>query len=182
MTRHGTLAYYLAAWVIGCPVVALVFWLIESVQTGSASSSALLEICFFALMSGALDSLLFAFLLRRMMHGFGTRNAAAWSLVGAALAFVLVFALSWIFSKLPGSMQQGPGYFVRSFAFAGPEAIWRSGWWQAPIEGGGIAAVLCLVDRAFNPDQSKSGGRVDTAETGALADKPEAAPAGQSPA
>ena len=49
MTRHGTLAYYLAAWVIGCPVVALVFWLIESVQTGSASSSALLEICFFAL-------------------------------------------------------------------------------------------------------------------------------------
>ena len=33
MTRHGTLAYYLAAWVIGCPVVALVFWLIESVQT-----------------------------------------------------------------------------------------------------------------------------------------------------
>jgi hypothetical protein len=174
MTRRGTLAYYLAAWVIGCPVVALVFWLIESVQTGSASSSALLEICFFALMSGALDSLLFAFLLRRVMHGLGTRNAAVWSLTGAVLSFVLVFLLAWFFGKLLGSMQQGPAYFLSSFVFTGPEAMWRSGWWQAPIEGAGIAAVLCLVDRAFN--------RIDLAETGASADKPEAAHAGQSPA
>lgn len=174
MTRHGTLAYYLAAWVIGCPVVALVFWLIESVQTGSASSSALLEICFFALMSGALDSLLFALLLRRMMHGLGTRNAAAWGLSGAALSFVLVFALAWIFGKLPASMQQGPAYFLSSFVFTGPEAIWRSGWWQAPIDGAGIAAVLSLVDRAFN--------RIDLAETAAPTDKPGAAHAGQSSA
>jgi len=174
MTRHGTLAYYLAAWVIGCPVVALVFWLIESVQTGSASSSALLEICFFALMSGALDSLLFAFLLRRMMHRVGTRNAAAWGLTGAAFSFALVFLLAWIFQKLPGSMLQGPAYFLSSFVFTGPEAMWRSGWWQAPIEGAGIGAVLCLVDRAFN--------RVDVAESSAVADKPEAAPARQSPA
>jgi hypothetical protein len=117
-----------------------------------------------------------------MMHGLGTRNAAVWSLVGAALSFVLVFVLSWIFGKLPGSMQQGTGYFLSSFVLAGPEAMWRSGWWQAPVDGVGIAAVLCLVDRAFNPDRSKSVGRVDMAETGALADKPEAAPAGQSPA
>jgi hypothetical protein len=174
MTRHGTLAYYLAAWVIGCPVVALVFWSIESVQTGSASSSALLEICFFALMSGALDSLLFAFLLRRMMHGLGSRNAAAWSLAGATLSFVLVCVLAWVFGKLPGSIQQGPAYFLSSFVFAGPDAMWRSGWWQTPIEGAGIAAVLCLVDRAFN--------RIDAAETGASAEKSEAAHAGQSPA
>jgi len=174
MTRHGTLAYYLAAWVIGCPVVALLFWLIESAQTGSASSSALLEICFFALMSGALDSLLFAFLLRRVMHGLGTRNAALWGLAGSALSFVLVFALAWIFGKLPGSLQQGPAYFLSSFVFVGPDAMWRSGWWQVPIEGAGIAAVLCLVDRAFN--------RVDLAETGASAGNPEAAQAGQSPA
>jgi hypothetical protein len=174
MTRHGTLAYYLAAWVIGCPVAALVFWLIESVRTGSASSSALLEICFFALMSGALDSLLFALLLRRVMHGLGTRNVALWSLTGAALSFAMVFALAWIFGKLPGSLPQGPAYFLSSFVFVGPDAMWRSGWWQAPIEGAGIAAVLCLVDRAFN--------RVDTAEIGAPPEKPEAAQAGQSPA
>ena len=174
MTRHGTLAYYLAAWVIGCPVVALVFWLIESVHTGSASSSALLEFCFFALMCGALDSLLFAFILRRAMHGLGTRNAAVWGLTGAGSVALLVFPLAWVFERLPGSMQQGPAYFLSSFVFAGPAAMWNSGWWQAPIDGAGIAAVLCLVDRAFN--------RVDAAETGALADERQAAPAGQSPA
>ena len=174
MTRHGTLAYYLAAWVIGCPVVALVFWLIESVHTGSASSSTLLEICFFALMSGALDSLLFAFLLRRVLHVLGTRNAVVWGLTGGALSLVLVFTLAWIFERLTGSMQQGLAYFLSLFVFTAPEAIWRSGWWQTPIEGAGIAAVLCLVDRAFN--------RVDAAETGASAEKSEAAHVGQSPA
>lgn len=174
MTRHGTLAYYLAAWVIGCPVVALVFWLIESVHAGPASSSALLEICFFALMSGALDSVLFAFLLRRVMHGLGTRNAAVWGLAGAALSFMLVFLLAWVFEKLSGSLQQGPAYFLSSFVLTGPATIWSSGWWQAPIDGAGIAAVLCLVDRAFN--------RVDAAENAASAEKSEAAHAGQSPA
>ena len=174
MTRHGTLAYYLAAWVIGCPVVALVFWLIESVHTGSASSSALLEICFFALMSGALDSLLFAFLLRRVLHVLGTRNAAVWGLTGGAVSLLLVFTLAWIFERLSGSMQQGPAYFLSSFVLTGPATIWNSGWWQAPIDGAGVAAVLSLVDRAFN--------RVDTAETGASAEKSEAAHVGQSPA
>ena len=125
-------------------------------------------------MCGALDSLLFAFLLRRVMHGLGTRNAAVWGLTGAALSFVLVFRLAWVFGKLPGSMQQGPAYFLSLFVFTGPATIWNSGWWQAPIDGAGIAAVLSLVDRAFN--------RVDTAETGASAEKSEAAHAGQSPA
>jgi hypothetical protein len=177
MTRHGTLAYYLAAWVIGCPIVALVFWLIELVHTGSASSSVLLEICFFGLMLGALDSLLFAFLLRRLMHVLGTRNVAVWSLTGAALLLALVFVLAWIFEKLP-DMQEG----FSSFVFNGPGLMWRSGWWQTPIEGAVIAAVLCLVDCAFNPDQSKTGGRADIAEAGASADKAEAARTGQSPA
>ena len=134
MTRHGTLAYYLAAWVIGCPVVALVFSLIESVQTGSASSSALLEICFFALMAGALDSLLFAFLLRRTMHGLGTRNAGVWGLTGAVVSFGLLFVLAWVYGRLPGSLQWAPA--ISEFVCAtGPATIWNSGWWQAPVDG-----------------------------------------------
>jgi hypothetical protein len=173
MTRHGTLAYYLAAWVIGCFVVAFVFWLIAAVQIGSASSSVLLETCFFALMVGAVDSLLFAFLLRNAMHGLGTRNAAVWGLAGAALSFLLVFSLAWVFGKLSASMQQGPAYFLSSFVLAGPEAMWRSGPWQAPVEGASVAAVLCLVDRAFNQEKSKTGARPDEAN---------AARAGQSPA
>ena len=174
MTRHGTLAYYLAAWVIGCPVVALVFWLIESLHDRSASSSALLELCFFALMSGALDSLLFAFLLRRVLHGLGTRNAAVWGLTGAALSLVLMFTLAWIFERLTGSMQQGPAYFLNSFVLTGARNDLEFRMVAAPIDGAGVAAVLSLVDRAFN--------RVDTAETGASGGETKAAPAGQSPA
>jgi hypothetical protein len=70
-------------------------------------------------------------------------------------------------------MQQGPAYFLSSFVFAGPEAMWRSGPWQAPVEGASVAAVLCLVDRAFNQEESKTGARSDEAN---------AARAGQSPA
>jgi hypothetical protein len=177
MTRHGTLAYYLAAWVIGCFVVACVFWLMNAVAFGSASSSVLLETCFFALMVGAADSLLFAFFLRHAMHGLGTRNAAIWGLAGAAIAFALVFALAWVSGKLAGSMQQGPAYFLNSFVFAGPDAMWRSGPWQAPMEGAVVAAVLCLVDRAFNPDESTIAARPREPKA-----EPEAAQTGQSPA
>jgi hypothetical protein len=31
-----------------------------------------------------------------------------------------------------------------------PNALRRAGIWQAPIGGAAIAAVLCLVDRAFD--------------------------------
>jgi hypothetical protein len=171
MTRHGTLAYYLAAWVIGCPVVALMVWLIVSIQTGFAGSAILLEFCFFSLMCGAIDMLFFAFILRRAMHGLGTRNAAVWALTGGALSLLMLSQLAWVFGKLPGN---APAYLLRSFVFAGPQAIWTSGWWQAPIDGACVAAVLCLVDRAFN--------RVDASETGASAEQSEAAPVGQSPA
>ena len=150
MTRHGTLAYYLAAWIIGCPVVALVYWLIGAVQAGSANSSALFEICFFALMAGAADSLLFAFLLRRLMHWAGARQIAIWSLAGAAILLALVFLFALASYKLSESSSSAASV-ARTFFFAGPGSIWNLGWWQAPIEGAGIGAVLGLVDLAFNP-------------------------------
>lgn len=173
MTRHGTLAYYLAAWVIGCPVVALVYWLIESVQSRSASSSVFLETSFFALMAGAIDSLLFAFFLRRVMHGLGARSSFVWSFAGGALSLALVFLLAWCAGKLPGSFREGPGYFVSSFIFDGPLAVWRSGWWQAPLDGAAIGGVLALVDRAFNQGAP--------AESTAHPGERQAAPAGQTP-
>jgi hypothetical protein len=150
MTRHGTLAYYLAAWIIGCPVVALFFWLIASVRAGLANSSTLFEICFFALLLGVGDALLFAFLLRRLMHWTGARSIALWTLAGAALLTALIFLFSQAWSRLLGS-SQGVVSVAVSFLFAGPGAIWTVGWWQVPIEGAGVSAVLGLIDRAFNP-------------------------------
>jgi hypothetical protein len=149
MTRHGTLAYYLAAWIIGCPVVALMVWLIGAVQVGAANSSTLFEICFFALMVGAADALLFAFVVRRVMHWMGSRSVAIWTLAGVALGLAMVFLFGTVWNRLQGSAH-GVLYLASECLFAGPAAVWSSGWWQAPIEGGGIAAILCLVDRAFH--------------------------------
>ena len=150
MTRHGTLAYYLAAWIIGCPVVGLFYWLIGSVQAGSANSSALFEFVFFALMVGAADAILFAFVLRRVMHSTGVRSVALWTLAGAVLAFALIFVFAQAWYKLHGGSQSAASFALTVF-FAGPGAIWNVGWWQAPIEGAGLGAVLGLIDRAFNP-------------------------------
>jgi high-affinity Fe2+/Pb2+ permease len=108
------------------------------------------------------------------MHLLDSRNVAVWGMAGATLSFALVFLLAWTFGKLGGAWQQGPAYFLSSFIFAGPDAIWRSGPWQAPLEGASIGAVLCLIDRAFN--------RVEEAETTPHASEPAAAPAGQSQA
>ena len=60
MTRRGTLAYYLAAWVVGCFITAALF-------TSTAESvrvSMFLVTYFFALMGGLAGLLLFAFFLQ----------------------------------------------------------------------------------------------------------------------
>jgi hypothetical protein len=186
MTRHGTLAYYLAAWIVSCPAVALFCWGIAAVRSGVGHAFSrgsflfLFELLFFALMFGAGDALLFAFILRRLMRLIGARNAATWAMAGAVLAIALVFALGAAWDRLSDSTwfgsqnapPQGLASFAITFLFEGPRDIWNVGWWQVPIEGAGIGAVLGLIDRAFN---AAAAGATD-ARSG------EAAGAGQSPA
>lgn len=174
MTRQGTLAYYLAAWVIGCPVVALLVWLTASWKSGSASSSLLLEYCFFALMSGVLHVLLFAFILRRAMRPLAARNLALWSLAGAVLSLGLVAYVVWLGDRVAASIHHGMGDLIYSLFLAGPAAVWSWGWWQAPVDGAAVAAVLCLIDRAFNSGAAEA--------TAAPPAEGKATQAGQSPA
>ena len=152
MTRHGTLVYYLAAWIIGCSVVALFCWGILAVQDGRASYPLLFAAFFFALISGAADTLLFGFILRRAMRLIGARSVALWSFAGAVLSLALVFLLAFVWNRLPLRIGSGPAGDIASvFVLGGPAAIWMSGWWQSPIEGAVLGAVLALIDRAFNP-------------------------------
>ena len=53
MTRQGTLAYYLAAWVIGCFIVSLLVWVIAVASGQPPRAAMLLEMYFFALVFGA---------------------------------------------------------------------------------------------------------------------------------
>jgi hypothetical protein len=152
MTRHGTLAYYLAAWVIGCFIVTLMAGVIDAVAGQPVRASMLLELYFFALIFGAADILLFAFLLRRLMRWRETHAMWVWMLAGAGLGFMLVVLLGEANSVWPhwNSLMDGAlGFFLMAI-FGTPDVLRHAGVWQAPIEGAAIAAILCLVDRAFN--------------------------------
>jgi hypothetical protein len=152
MTRHGTLAYYLAAWVIGCFVVSLMGFAVDAVGGQAVRASMLLELYFFALIFGAADILLFALVLRRAMRWWGTHAVWIWLVAGAGLALVLVMLLGEANSLWPrwNSLLDGVmGFFIIAL-FSAPDTLRHAGLWQVPIEGAAIAAVLCLVDRAFN--------------------------------
>ena len=152
MTRHGTLAYYLAAWVIGCFIVSLMAGFIDVVAGHAVRASVLLELYFFALVFGAADILLFAFLLRRLMRWWGTHALWIWLLAGASLGFALVVLLGEANSVWPrwNSLMDGAlGFFLMAI-FGAPDVLRHASLWQAPIEGGAIAGILCLLDRAFN--------------------------------
>ncbi len=119
MTRQGTLAYYLAAWVIGCFIVSLLVWVIAVASGQPPRAAMLLEMYFFALVFGAVDALLFAFLLRRIMRWWGTHALWPWLLSGAGVGFALIMLLAeansaWINWNAPVT---GPiHYFPRSAA------------------------------------------------------------------
>jgi hypothetical protein len=147
MTRRGSIAYCLAAWVIGSFIVALVF---SFASDQSSSASVLIELYFFALIAGAVDLLLFALLLRRIMRLLGTHRLWAWALAGAGLFAILTYLLAGISQKLPEALQIGMFRIVANIVFSGPQALRLAGLWQAPIEGALMATVLCLVDRAFD--------------------------------
>ena len=152
MTRHGTLAYYLAAWVIGCFVSSSLLWMTEVLSGASGlNASVLLMTYFFALIFGALNALLFAFLLRKVMRLWNTYVVWTWLIAGAALGFALMLLLgraddAWVQFHAPLS---GPAGYVFQALLLAPDALRRAGSWQAPAGGAITALVLCLVDRAF---------------------------------
>jgi hypothetical protein len=152
MTRHGTLAYYLAAWVIGCFVISSLLWLTELLSGASGlNASVLLMTYFFALIFGALNALFFAFLLRKVMRLWNTYAVWSWLVAGGALGFILMLLLAraddaWIRVHAPLS---GPAGYVFQALLLAPDALRRAGPWQAPVGGAITALVLCLVDRAF---------------------------------
>ena len=154
MTRRGTLAYYLAAWVIGSSSVAVMLWIISTFGAAeeSPSASIFLRIDFLSLIFGAPGALAFAFLLRQMMGWWGTHAVWKWVLAGAWLAIVPVLLLVPLYERFSRSMNFNPGSlgFLLALILAGPGLLSHSGLWQVPIEGAATAAVLCLVDRAFD--------------------------------
>jgi hypothetical protein len=149
MTRRGTLVYYLAAWVIGCFVMAFLKWLGEALAGIFQPASILLTTYFFSLIFGAIATLLFALLLRRSMRLLGTHALWAWFLGGAMLSFAEIFALIRAQNALLSIRSGAFGEILFAAVLEGAASLAGRNLWQAPVGGAITAVVLCLVDRAF---------------------------------
>jgi len=149
MTRRGSLAYYLAAWVIGCFVVAFLQWVGEAAAGEIHSASILLTTYFFALIFGAAALLVFAVLLRTSMRLLGTHSLWIWLLSGAVLSFLEIFGLIHAQNALVSIRSGEFGQFIFAAVLSAADTLSGRNLWQVPIDGAVTAVVLCLVDRAF---------------------------------
>jgi hypothetical protein len=150
MTRRGTLAYYLAAWVIGCFVMAFLQWLGQALAGNFQTASILLTTYFFSLIFGAIAILLFAFLLRRSMRLVGTHALWAWFLSGGILAFAEISALIRAQGALLSIRSGAFGEIFFAAVLKAADSLAGRNLWQAPVGGAITALVLCLIDRAFD--------------------------------
>lgn len=155
MTRRGSLAYYLAAWVCGCAFISFCVWAQISLTGaealgGPAGVISLLFAIFYGLMYNAPAALLSAFLLRCAAHIAKSEKSWQWMLLGAAITTLLFVALGW----LGGASQADMAKPLRDFAdifSVGPSMVFKSGWWLAIPAGAATAWVLFRTDRAFGP-------------------------------
>jgi ABC-type uncharacterized transport system permease subunit len=159
MTRRGSLAYYLAAWVCGSFFMSLTIWLgSESHPIESRSVSLLLYIYFLSLMFGAVMSLLFGFVLRRAANRLHWNQVWHWLAGGAIIAPALTALLGAVASSY--ALQES-GW--RNWIFtplAGPYLINGSHRWMpvlAAPAGAATAWVLFRIDHAFRmPSENKT--------------------------
>src|SRR5579863_316595 len=151
MTRRGSLAYYLAAWVCGCFFMSLAIWLGNRLRpTAPPSVPLLLYIYFLSLMLGAVASLLFGFLLRSAADAMHWNRIWHWLLGGAILAPALIAILETVASS---QALEGSGWrFWISAALTGPYlSCGRLEWMLVLTIPVGIATawVLSRVHCAF---------------------------------
>jgi len=155
MTRRGSLAYYLAAVVVGCLLLGIAGMALTRFSTFRWDSGRdLIFVYFLAVSHGWLPALLFAFILRRTAGALQWKRAWQWMLAGGCLAIVvsltwLVIPESWSVSAqtmrwllvfLPS------GASVHGFAWGGGLGLLLS---AVFVTGAAISFVLFRVHRAF---------------------------------
>ena len=163
MTRRGSLAYYLAAWVCGSSFMSFALWLeIAFSRSGSLhdlfSEVGLFAIFFFGLIFGVVPSLLFGWLLRRFSNVFHVEQLWIWIAAGAALSY----GLMWLLAGL-AHLARDPRYLPYSalpiwpFLLTGPAAVAEGNMWVVLPVGAATSSVLFFVDLAFGKKQDGDG-------------------------
>jgi len=158
MTRSGSLAYYLTAWICGCFFMSLSVWTKDlfGVAANNAFSTrsvfGLIFFYFYGLVFGAIAALTGAFLLRRVMAALKCMTASHWAVAGAILA-PAVIAILGLWGRHVGIDEQSGMRVVRIITF-GPKIVVEAGWWLAIPAGATTAYLLCRVQRAFAGQQA----------------------------
>jgi hypothetical protein len=127
-----------------------VHWLRGARSQGEFLDVGFLALCFFGLILGAVPSLLFAWVLRRVMRVYSIERFWIWILAGAGLALPLI----WFLASL-GHLARDPRLLPYSalpiwpFLLVGPVSVLEAGIWAALPAGAATAGVLFAVHRAF---------------------------------
>jgi hypothetical protein len=161
MTRRGSLVYYLASWICGGFFLTIAMFLEERarpVEMGigpSGAGAAILTTYFLVLIFGAFLSLLFAFLLRRIMGWMHAERLWEWVSIGVILALPMAWGVRWASRVTDTIGLQGVARQFAVFLFLGVRGIAERHVLLALPVAALTAAVLFLIHRAFSqPPQS----------------------------
>jgi hypothetical protein len=155
MTRRGSLVYYLTSWICGGFFLTVAMFLQERASpTGmgigpSAAGAAIITTYFLVLIFGAFLSLVFAFLLRRLMALFQAETMWQWVLAGTILALPMAWAVRWASRVADKIGLQGVGNQIAIFLFLGVRGIAEHHVLLALPVAALTSAVLFLIHRAF---------------------------------
>jgi hypothetical protein len=162
LTRRGSLAYYLAAWVCGTFFFTAARIFGEWPQAGAAVGPArtLFFLYFLGLTFGWVEMLLFALFLRMAARALRWRGALGWMSGGGVAAGLLGLAASAVPDKFSGS-SAWLRFLGDFFASRGADDLSLNrhhgiGAVLVILAGAATAFVLFLVEKAFTAPQGAS--------------------------
>jgi hypothetical protein len=155
MTRRGSLVYYLASWICGGLFLTIAMFLqqraspTEMGMGPSAAGAAIITTYFLVLIFGAFLSLVFAFLLRRLMVLFHAGSLWQWVLAGTILALPIAGGVRWASSVTDTIGLEGVGNQIAILLFLGLRGIAEHHVLLTLPVAALTSTVLFLIHRAF---------------------------------
>jgi hypothetical protein len=156
MTRQGSIAYYLTAWIVGNFFMILAFFVSDAIALHGSTHDFFRDIAsnflfayFFGLIYGASTALVYGFVLRRLMIWSRAIRLWQWFLAGSALVIPFFFTFRWMGPRLHFS---DPGGNFLAIMIGGPLTTLVDDYrilFPAILAGTMTSATLFYVHSAF---------------------------------
>jgi hypothetical protein len=163
MTRHGTLAYYLTIWVVGCFFMTLAVFVTDAIVLSASArgffvsvASNFIFVYFFGLIYGASTALLYGFVLRQLMIWSGATRIWQWALAGSVLVIPFFITIRWMGHILHFHDPGGNVFAILAGAALTSLVDDHRILLPAILAGALTAAALSYVHRAFGQELPSS--------------------------